>query len=236
MVEELDVLGMSDVELNTRLQRLAGSGHKIVLRNTHARHNLVVDVSGDLEVVIEGSAGSYCCRFLNGPVVTVTGSVGRYAADNMLGGKLIVRGNAGSSLAPSMIGGTVLVRGSAGSRAGYGLKGGTLIVCGDVGTLAGQHMLGGRIVLLGKAGEGTGESMVGGAITYRPGAIAGAGSHAHARPLEPAESESLAALFAEHHIQAEPGEFECLVPRPGKYRFQRVEPAGAPDKMLMADG
>jgi len=236
MVEELDVLGMSDVELNTRLQRLAGSGHKIVLRNTHARHNLVVDVSGDLEVVIEGSAGFYCCRFLNGPVVTVTGSVGWYAADNMLGGKLIVRGNAGSSLAPSMIGGTVLVRGSAGSRAGYGLKGGTLIVCGDVGTLAGQHMLGGRIVLLGKAGEGTGESMVGGAITYRPGAIAGAGSHAHARPLEPAESESLAALFAEHHIQAEPGEFECLVPRPGKYRFQRVEPAGAPEKMLMADG
>jgi len=236
MIEELDILGMSEAELNARLRSLAGGGHKVILRNTNARHNLAVDVSGELEVVIEGSAGFYCCRFLNGPMVTVAGSVGWYAADNMLGGKLIVHGSAGSSLAPSMIGGAVLVHGSAGSRAGYGLKGGTVVVCGDVGTLAGQHMLGGRIVLLGKAGEGAGESMVGGAIIYRPGAIADVGSHAHARPLEPAESESLATLFAEHHIRAEPGEFECLVPMPGKHKFRRVEPAEAPEKMLMADG
>ncbi|HET7091345.1 MAG TPA: glutamate synthase [Anaerolineae bacterium] len=234
MVEELDILGMSEAELNARLQSLTGGGHKIILRSTHARHNLVVDVSGELEIVIEGSAGFYCCRFMNGPMVAVTGSVGWYAADNMLGGKLIVHGNAGSSLAPSMIGGTVLVYGTAGSRTGYGLKGGTVVVCGDVGTLTGQHMLGGRIVLLGKAGEGTGESMVGGAITYRPGAIAGVGSNARARPLESAESESLAALFAEHHLQAEPAEFECLVPKPGKHRFQLFEPAHAPEKTSVA--
>jgi len=234
MVEELDILGMSEAELNARLQSLTGGGHKIVLRNTLARHNLVVDVSGELDIVIEGSAGFYCCRFMNGPTVAVTGSVGWYAADNMLGGKLIVHGNAGSSLAPSMIGGTVLVYGSAGSRTGYGLKGGTVVVCGDVGTFTGQHMLGGHIVLLGKAGEGTGESMVGGAITYRPGAIAGVGSNARARPLESGESESLAALFAEHHIQAEPAEFECLVPKPGKHRFQLLEPAHAPEKTSVA--
>ena len=234
MIEELDILGISEAELNTRLKSLAGGGHKIVLRNTYARHNLIVDVSGDLEIVVEGSAGFYCCRFLNGPVVTVTGSVGWYAADNMLGGKLIVHGNAGSSLAPSMIGGTVLVRGSAGSRTGYGLKGGTVVVCVDVGTLTGQQMLGGRIVLLGQAGENTGESMHGCAIYLRRGALAGAGSHVRARALEPAESESLAALFAEHDLQAEPAEFECLVPKPDRRRFQPLEPAHAPD-WQMAD-
>ncbi len=99
MVEELDLEGLSEAALHERLQALAGAGGQVVLRNTHARHNLVVNVSGELEVTIQGSAGFYCCGFMNGPRVTVTGDVGWYAADNMLGGSLTVANNAGSNLA-----------------------------------------------------------------------------------------------------------------------------------------
>lgn len=230
MVEELDLEQIGEKELNARLQELAGKGAqasapaKIILRNTHARHNIAVNVSGALDIEVHGSAGFYCCGFMNGPTVTVTGNVGWYAADNMLGGKLIVLNNAGSNLAPSMIGGAVLVRGSAGSRVGYGLKGGTVIVRGDVGMLTGQQMLGGRIVLLGKVGSNTGESMYGGVIFYRRGQLAGTGSNIRVRPLEPAEVEDLAVLFTEDDLQADPAEFECLVPKSGKQQFKLFKP------------
>jgi glutamate synthase domain-containing protein 3 len=224
MVEELYLNGLTESALNTRLQALAKAGGRAILRNPHARHNLVVNVCGPLEATIEGSAGFYCCGFMNGPRVTVTGNVGWYAADNMLGGALLVRNNAGSNLAPSMIGGLVLVRGSAGSRVGYGLKGGTVLVCGDVGMLTGQQMLGGRIVLLGAAGPGAGESMYGGAIYYRRGALAASGTNNRARRLEPAEAEALAALLAENGLGADPGDFECLTPTPGKQKFHLFRP------------
>jgi glutamate synthase domain-containing protein 3 len=220
MVEELDLEQIGEKELNTRLQALVNGGHKAILRNPRARHNIAVNISGSLEIEVQGSAGFYCCGFMNGPTVTVAGYVGWYAADNMLGGKLIVLKDAGSNLAPSMIGGAVLVRGSAGSRAGYGLKGGTVVVCGDAGMLTGQQMLGGRIVLLGKVGGQTGESMYGGAIFYRRGALAGMGNNVRARSLKAAEVESLAVLFAEGDVQADPNEFECLEPKPGKQKSQ----------------
>jgi len=224
MVEELDLDRIAEKDLNAHLQVRAGGGHKIILRNTHARHNIAVNVSGALEIEVQGSAGFYCCGFMSGPTVTVTGNVGWYAADNMLGGKLTVLNNAGSNLAPSMIGGTVVVRGSAGSRVGYGLKGGAVIVCGDVGMLTGQQMLGGRIVLLGKVGPNTGESMYGGAIYYRRGQLAGTGSNIRVRALETGEAEELALLFTENNIPAEPAEFECLVPKSGKQKFQIFKP------------
>src|SRR3972149_4019078 len=111
MVEELDLEQIGEKDLNARLQALAGRGGKVILRNTHARHNIAVNVSGELTIEVQGSAGFYCCGFMNGPTVTVKGNVGWYAADNMLGGKLTVLNNAGSNLAPSMIGGAVIVRG-----------------------------------------------------------------------------------------------------------------------------
>lgn len=224
MVEELDLEEIGERELNARLQALTGNGNKVILRNTHARHNIAVNVSGSLEIEVKGSAGFYCCGFMNGPHTLVTGNVGWYAADNMLGGKLVVQNNAGSNLAPSMIGGTVVVRGSAGSRVGYGLKGGAVIVCGNVGMLTGQQMLGGRIALLGKVGERTGESMYGGIIFYRRGAVGSIGNNIRVRSAEPAELEALSALFAENDIQADPGEFECLVPRPGKQTYHLFKP------------
>ncbi|MBI4786478.1 MAG: glutamate synthase [Chloroflexi bacterium] len=228
MVEELDLEKIGERELNARLQALTGNSHKVILRNTHARHNIAVNVSGELEIEVRGSAGFYCCGFMNGPHTFVTGNVGWYAADNMLGGKLVVQNNAGSNLAPSMIGGTVVVRGSAGSRVGYGLKGGAVIVCGNVGMLTGQQMLGGRIVLLGNVGERTGESMYGGVIFYRRGAVTSIGSNIRVRPMEPADVEALTALFAENAIQADPGEFECLVPRPGKQTYHLFKPEFTP--------
>jgi len=224
MVQELDLEQLDERALNARLQALVGGGEQVVLRNTHARHNIAVNVHGALDIVVQGSAGFYCCGFMNGPNVLVTGNVGWYAADNMLGGKLIVQNNAGSNLAPSMIGGTVLVRGSAGSRVGYGLKGGTVVVCGDVGMLTGQQMLGGRIVLLGNVGTNTGESMYGGVICYRRGAAAGTGSNVQVRAPEPADYEALEWLFGENNIQADPREFVCLVPRGGKQTFHIFKP------------
>lgn len=228
MVEELDLELVVEKDMNARLQALTGSGRRVILRNTHARHNIAVNISGTLEVEVRGSAGFYCCGFMNGPSVLVTGNLGWYAADNMLGGKLEVRNNAGSNLAPSMIGGTVLVRGSAGSRVGYGLKGGTVVVCGDVGMLTGQQMLGGRIVLLGRVGESTGESMYGGVICHRRGAVAGTGGNVRTRPLEPADTEALSALFAENGISADLSEFECLVPKLGKQKFHLFKPQLVP--------
>jgi len=224
MVQELDLEQLDERELNARLQDFVGSGEQIVLRNTHARHNIAVNVHGALDLVVQGSAGFYCCGFMNGPTVLVTGNVGWYAADNMLGGKLIVQNNAGSNLAPSMIGGTVLVRGAAGSRVGYGLKGGTVVVCGDVGMLTGQQMLGGRIVVLGKVGANTGESMYGGVICYRHGAAAGIGNNVRTRPPEPNDIEALEWLFAENNISADPSEFSFLVPRGGKQKFHIFKP------------
>src|SRR3972149_10831159 len=128
MVEELDLEQIGERKLNARLQALTGNGNKVILRNTHARHNIAVNVSGELEIEVKGSAGFYCCGFMNGPTVTISGNVGWYAADNMLGGKLLVQNNAGSNLAPSMIGGLVVVRGAAGSGFGSGLEGGAVVV------------------------------------------------------------------------------------------------------------
>ncbi len=226
MVEELDLEQIGEKDLNALLQSLADrqAPVKAILHNTHARHNLAVNVSGALEIEVRGSAGFYCCGFMNGPAVTVTGNVGWYAADNMLGGRLMVLNNAGSNLAPSMIGGTVLVRGSAGSRVGYGLKGGTVLVCGEVGMLTGQQMLGGRIVLLGAVGANTGESMYGGAIYHRRGLLAGTGSNIRTRALEPSEAAALAVLFTENDLPADPAEFECLVPKSGKQKFRLFQP------------
>ncbi len=224
MVQELDLEQLDERALNVRLQSFVDSGEQVALRNTHARHNIAVNVHGALDIVVQGSAGFYCCGFMNGPTVLVTGNVGWYAADNMLGGKLIVQKNAGSNLAPSMIGGTVIVRGAAGSRVGYGLKGGTVMVCGDVGMLTGQQMLGGRIVLLGKVGAHTGESMYGGVICYRRGAAAGVGSNVRTRPPEPSDIEALEWLFAENNVSADPNEFSFLVPRGGKQKFHIFKP------------
>ena len=230
MAEELDLEQIGGKELNRRLQALASQGlqsnapAKVRLRNTHAGHNIAVNVSGPLDIVVEGSAGFYCCGFMNGPTVTVKGDVGWYAADNMLGGRLTVLNNAGRNLAPSMIGGAVIVRGSAGGRVGYGLKGGTVVVCGEAGLFTGQQMLGGRIVLLGKVGEEAGESMVGGSIFYRKGSLAGIGNNVRSRPIDPAEAESLAVLFIENDLQADPAEFECLAPKGGKQKLQLFNP------------
>lgn len=224
MVEELDLEQIDEKGLNARLQALTNGGHKVILCNARARHNIAVNLNGQLDITVRGSAGFYCCGFMSGPTVTVTRDVGWYAADNMLDGKLTVLNNAGSNLAPWMIGGTVIVRGSAGSRAGYGLKGGTIVVCGEVGMLAGQQMLGGRIVLLGRPGEQTGESMYGGAIFYRRGVAMSVGSNARARPLETVEVESLAVLFTENEIQADPNEFECLVPKASRQKIQAFTP------------
>ena len=224
MAEELDLEKIGEKEMNARLQQLTGKGQSVLLYNTHARHNIAVNISGDLEINVRGSAGFYCCGFMNGPTVTVLGNVGWYAADNMLGGRLIVEKNAGSNLAPSMIGGLVMVRGSAGSRVGYGLKGGTVLVCGNVGMLTGQQMLGGRIVLLGQVGVRTGESMYGGVICARRGAIAGIGGNIRRRDPEPADLDALKAIFVQNNIQADPAEFECLVPRGGKQTYHLFKP------------
>ncbi|HKZ69956.1 MAG TPA: hypothetical protein VJ020_07745 [Anaerolineales bacterium] len=224
MVEELDIERIDEKDLNRRLQDMVNSEAKVILRNTHARHNIAVNVCGTLDITVEGSAGFYCCGFMNGPTVTVKGNVGWYAADNMLGGKLTVLNNAGSNLAPSMIGGAVIVRGSAGSRVGYGLKGGTVVVGGEVGILTGQQMLGGRVVLLGKVGDGAGESMYGGSIFYRKGSRTGTGNNVRVRALDPAEAESLAVLFAVNDFQADPAAFECLVPKAGKQKFHLFKP------------
>lgn len=224
MVEELDLEQVDERELNARLQALTNQGRRVILRRTHARHNIAVNISGALEIRVEGSAGFYCCGFMNGPTVTVTGNVGWYAADNMLGGMLTVQNNAGSNLAPSMIGGTVVVRGAAGSRVGYGLKGGTVVVCGDVGMLTGQQMLGGRIVLLGQVGHSAGESMYGGVIFCRRGAAAALGGNVLARAPRPEEAEWLALLFVEHDLPGDPAEFQCLVPKSGKQKFRIFNP------------
>ena len=230
MVEELDLEQIGAKELNRRLQALASQGlqsntpPKVRLRNPHASHNIAVNVSGTLDIVVEGGAGFYCCGFMNGPTVTVRDDVGWYAADNMLGGRLTVLNNAGRNLAASMIGGTVIVCGSAGSRVGYGLKGGTVVVCGEAGLFTGQQMLGGRIVLLDKVGQEAGESMVGGSIFYRKGSLAGMGNNVRRRPINPAEAESLAVLFIENDLQADPGEFECLVPKGGQPKSQFAQP------------
>jgi formylmethanofuran dehydrogenase subunit C len=85
-------------------------------------------------------------------------------------------------------------------------------------------MLGGRIVLLGNVGERTGESMYGGMIFYRRGAVASIGTNIRSRALEPADIEALTTLFVENNLQGDPGEFECLVPRPGKQTYHLFKP------------
>lgn len=223
-IEEFDLEQIGEREMNARLQALTGQGARAILKNTHARHNIAVNVKGELEIEALGSAGFYCCGFMNGPDVTINGNVGWYAADNMLGGSLVVTKNAGSNFAPSMIGGVALVRGASGSRVGYGLKGGTVVVCGDVGMLTGQQMMNGRIVLLGKVGVNTGESMYGGAIYHRKGMLAGMGGNIRSRPIEAEEESSLAELFARYDIAVDPKDLECLTPKSGKQKFQIFKP------------
>jgi glutamate synthase domain-containing protein 3 len=210
----VDASTLAKGELNARLKELIATGEiEITVTKPGSMHNLGCALKGEAEIVVEGSTGFYTGGFLEGPRIVVRGNTGWYTGDNMLSGEIVIEKNAGSNCGPSMIGGAIVVRGNTGSRAGLGMKGGDLVICGSTGRWCGQMTMGGRIVVLGEVGPSLGESMYRGLIHVRdPQAEKKLGGNVEFHPISGEEAESLARLFTEYAIDADPQEFMSVRP------------------------
>ncbi len=229
----VDAAVMSGRECNKELKAHLASpkaGEAIEVTNPHSMHNLGTALIGEGEIVVHGSTGFYTGGFLEGPRLIIDGNTGWYSGDNMLRGELIIEKNAGSNCGPSMIGGTLLVKGSTGSRCGFGMKGGDLIVLGDVGRWCGQMTMGGRIVVLGSVGQGLGESMYRGLIHTRdPEVEQKLGGNVEFGPISEEEAASLAELFAQYDIDADPKDFASVRPMTsGRHSYTLFNPVLTP--------
>jgi len=222
----LDVAGMSTMDVNAKLRDLIQDNDEIVVKNPLSVHNFATALKGKGRITVKGSTGFYTAGFLQGPTIVVEGSTGLYTADNMGAGELIVNKNTGSNCAPSLVGGNVVIRGNSGSRAGWGMKGGNLIVCGDVGMWAGKMTLDGRIILLGEVGEGIGESMYNGVIHVLDSAVEGKlGGNVKVVPIADKEKKEVEALFKKYDIDHGVDDFRSIVPKVyGRHEYLLFKP------------
>jgi methylamine---glutamate N-methyltransferase subunit B len=135
-----------------------------LLTNPGGKHNLLVGISGDATVRIDGHAGAYLAGMNNGLDVHVSGSVSWGLAENNECGRVIVDGTAAAGAGASMRGGDVVVRGDVDVRAGIQKKGGLLVIGGDAGGMCGFMAQIGHIVVCGDARRGVADSMYEGVV------------------------------------------------------------------------
>lgn len=113
-------------------------------------------------ITVEGRAGAYLGRAIQGGNLRVLGDTGIFAGSAMSGGSLRVDGSCGDYLgAPipgerhGMRGGLIEVRGNAGARAGDRLRRGTMLIGGSAGDYTGSRMIAGTLIALGGTGGHT---------------------------------------------------------------------------------
>ena len=231
-MEFIDAEGMDGKTLNTELKNRLSSAGEVTVKHSHSMHNIGTGMTEKGTVVVDGSTGFYVGGFLEGSKIDVLGNAGWYAGDNMMDGELIIRKNSGCNAGAYMNGGTLVIYGGAGSRPGYGMKGGTMLICGDAGRWAGQMTTGGRLIILGKVAQGIGESMYKGVLYVRDSEVANKlGSNCFVDELTADEKISLAELFSQYGVEADPSTLKAVRPlSSGRHNYVLFSPELEPEK------
>lgn len=160
----IDAKGMDVKELNRTIKRQAKEHDCLIIDNPESEHNICAGLTGEVDIIINGSAGYFVGTMVNGPKIHINGNAGWFAGDNMTEGELIIEGTAGDGAGQGIYGGTVIVKGNTGSRTGEIMKGGTVIIGGNSGYMTGLLMMGGRLIILGDVTDDVGESIMRGTI------------------------------------------------------------------------
>jgi glutamate synthase domain-containing protein 3 len=182
---ELSCAEMSVREINAVLRGLP-DGTAVRISQPRGRHNLVVGISGRLDVTIAGNAGYFTGGLCDGPAITVAGFVGWSVGENLGSGTVRVQGNASECAGASARGGLIVVEGDASSRAGISLKGGSIAIAGDVGHMTGFMAQAGTILVGGDAADSLGDSLYE-TVIYVGGKIRSLGSDARVEDLTAAD-------------------------------------------------
>jgi glutamate synthase domain-containing protein 3 len=201
---ELSCAELSVREINTALHGLP-DGTAVRITQPRGRHNLVVGISGRLDITIAGNAGYFIGGLCDGPEITVEGFVGWSVGENLGSGTIRVRGNASECAGASARGGLIVVDGDASSRAGISLKGGSIAVAGDVGHVTGFMAQAGTILVGGDAADSLGDSLYE-TVIYVGGKIRSLGSDARVEDLTAADValvRELASAAGFSHISEE---------------------------------
>ena len=201
---ELSCAETSVRELNTVLRGLP-DGTAVRISEPRGRHNLVVGISGRLDVTIAGNAGYFIGGLCDGPAITVGGFVGWSVGENLGSGTIRVQGNASECVGASARGGLIVIEGDASSRAGISLKGGSIAIAGDVGHMTGFMAQAGTILVGGDAADSLGDSLYE-TVIYVGGKIRSLGSDARVEDLSAADVahvRELAIAAGFSHISAE---------------------------------
>ena len=203
-VVELSCADMSVREINTVLRGLP-DGTAVQISEPRGRHNLVVGISGRLDVTIAGNAGYFIGGLCDGPAITVAGFVGWSVGENLGSGTVRVQGNASECVGASARGGLIVIEGDASSRAGISLKGGSIAIAGDVGHMTGFMAQAGTILIGGDAAGSLGDSLYE-TVIYVGGKIRSLGSDARVEDLTATDIArvcELAAAAGFSHISPE---------------------------------
>lgn len=211
----IDAEGKTPREVNSKLKKLAKEHDRIIIENPNAMHYLAAGLTGDVEVIIDGSAGYFAGTMIHGPKIEIKGNAGWFPADNMTRGKITIHGSAGDGVGQGIYGGTVIVKEDAGSRTGEIMKNGTIIIGGDSGFMTGLYMMGGQIIVLGDLGKDAGESIIRGKIYFR-GEAESLGKNAKIKKITEKEKVELEKILGDSGFKLENTEydkFKKIVPR-----------------------
>ncbi|MGB4362520.1 MAG: GXGXG domain-containing protein [Methanothermobacter tenebrarum] len=212
---KINAKGKTPREVNSKLKKLAKEYDKIIIENPNAMHYLAAGLTGDVEVIIDGSAGYFAGTMIHGPRIEIKGNAGWFPADNMTRGKITIHGSAGDGVGQGIYGGTVIVKEDAGSRTGEIMKNGTIIIGGNSSFMTGLYMMGGQIIVLGNLGKDAGESIIRGKIYFK-GKAESLGKNAKINKITGEERKELEKILEENGFKLEKTEytkFKKIIPR-----------------------
>ena len=223
---EVDADQMTSTVLNKKMRELMKEGYgSIVVKNPRGKHSLGVGILNRLNLIFEGSLGSFAAGLIDGPNVRIKGRVGWSCAENMMSGTVVIEKNAGSTFGAALRGGDLVCGGSVGSRTGIDMKGGTIIVGGDAGALTGFMMQRGRVIICGNAGKNLGDSMYDGTI-YVGGEIRSLGVDAVPGELTELERTWLSRKLKQFQLLPQRGvdHFTKIVAGKQLWNYDNLEP------------
>ncbi|WP_292485416.1 hypothetical protein [Methanohalobium sp.] len=180
MVKRIDCKNLYYRHLNKIIQDEAESGEtEFILDNLNGQRYLGTGINKAVNITVNGTPGSDCAVFMNGPTLTINGNAQDMIANTMNMGKITVHGNVGDVVGYGMRGGKLFIKGDVGYRAGIHMKEyksqiPVIISGGTARDFLGEYMAGGIFILLGIGsdseiitGDYLGTGMHGGVIYIR---------------------------------------------------------------------
>lgn len=147
--------GMYYRELNNMVKRCVADGVEVItLDGVNGQRYIADGITGNQQIIINGTPGNDLAAYMNGPELVVNGNAQDAIGNTMNAGRIIVHGNAGDTVGYAMRGGEIFVRGNVGYRVGIHMKEykeikPVVVIGGIAGDFFGEYMAGGRMILLG---------------------------------------------------------------------------------------